>query len=248
MVKLSQKLRKHRYRLSADLRFLLRSLLTILFLQQLLRVCLMLAYPSDTLYLPLPVIAEALFYGFRFDLMLSTWICIPMIIACAFPSGLRVRSLWRAWLSFMGLASIITGLVAISFYQIVGAEQGSSFYQWLANGEKLPWLALAQRWESVIWLMVAILFSGLLHELIRASDLSCRNIGRENNWKRLGVFFLLIVISAVAMRGTIYWGAPLKPEEAQFSSYQHANHLAANSSFTVIRTRMRMPDSDNSPQ
>lgn len=248
MVKLSQKLRKHRYRLSADLRFLLRSILTLLLIQQLLRLCLMLAYPSETLYLPLPVLAESLFYGLRFDLMLSTWICIPMIIACAFPSGLRVRSLWRAWLSFMGLASIITGLVAISFYQIVGTEQGSSFFQWLASGDQLPWVELAQRWETIIWIMVAVLLSGILHELIRASDLSCRNLGREKQWKRLSVFSVLILISAIAMRGTVHWGPPLRPEDSQFSSYQHANHLAANSSFAVIRTRMRMPDRDNSPQ
>ena len=244
MVKFTNKLKKQRYRLTADLRFLMRALLTIFLIQFLLRAAYMIATPSETLYLPLPIIAEALYFGARFDLMVSTWVCIPMIIAMAFPSGLRARSLWRAWMTFMGLLTIIAGVVSISFYQIEGDAQGQSFFFWLAEGDNIPWQALVSRWESAIWLMVVILFAGLLHELVRASDLTCRNVGKETRAKRLGYFAILVVVATFCLRGTFQWGPPLKPEEANFSSYAHANHIAANATFTVIRTRMRMASED----
>jgi hypothetical protein len=245
MVKFTNKLRKQRYRLTADLRFLLRSLLTIFLIQQLLRLAYMIATPTETIYLPFPIIAEAMYFGARFDLMVSTWVCIPMIIAMAFPSGLRARSLWRAWLSFMGLFTIIAGIISISFYQLEGDAQGQSFYVWLAQGENIPWELLISRWESAIWLMVIVLFAGLLHELVRASDLTCRNVGKETRAKRLGYFAVIVLVATLSLRGTLHWGPPLKPEEANFSSYVHANHIAANATFTVIRTRMRMAEADH---
>jgi hypothetical protein len=242
MVKFTNKLRKQRYRLSADLRFLLRSLLTLLLIQQLLRIAYIIATPSETLYLPLPVIAEALYFGARFDLMVSTWICIPMIVAMAFPSGLRARSLWRAWLTFMGLLTILAGVIAINFYQIEGSIQGQSFYIWLALGDNVPWELLTTRWESALWLLVIVFFSGLLHELVRTADLTCRNTGKESRARRLKYFTGIFVLSLFCLRGTFHWGPPLKPEEANFSSYDHANHIAANAAFTVIRTRMRLAE------
>jgi len=244
MVKFTNKLRKQRYRLTADLRFLMRSILTLFFIQQLLRLAYMLATPGETLHLPATIIAEALYFGARFDLMVSTWVCIPMIIAMAFPSGLRTRSLWRAWMTFMGLFTILAGILSISFYQLEGAVQGQTFYLWLAEGDNIPWGALVSRWESAIWLMVIVLLAGVLHELIRAADLTCRNVGKESRRKRLSYFAVIVIVSTLCLRGTFHWGPPLRPEEANFSSYTHANHMAANATFTVIRTRMRMAENN----
>ncbi len=240
MVKLTRKLKRHHYRLSADLRFLLRAFLTLLAIQQLIRLSLIITFAHESFSLPFPVLAESIYLGTRFDIMLSSWICLPMVIACAFPASLRSRSLWRAWLSFMGLVTIAVGIISIMAYQIEGTSQGRSFYYWLAQGDQVPWSELLVRWETALWAMVFILFSGILFELIKASDFSCRNAGEEPWLKRLSVFSLLIIISLFAIRGTFHWGPPLKPEAAHFSSYFVANHIAANSTFTLSRQRIRM--------
>jgi len=244
MLNLSKKLRHHHYRMSADIRFLLRAFLTLLLIQQLIRAALMVSFAEESLNLPMPILAEALFLGLRFDIMLSTWVCIPMILACALPSSLRARSLWRAWLTFMGFVTICTGLISIELYQIEGTEQRRSFYLWLAQGDAVPWNELLARWETLIWLAYGIFLTGLLNELIKASDLSCRFVGRDHYAKRSGIFFILFLLSLLALRGSIYWGPPLKPEAAQFSSYHHANHIAANATFTLSRQRLRMAENN----
>lgn len=241
---ITRKLRRHQYRISADVRFLLRVLLSLLLLQQLMRAIVIVTFPKDLIAVDIVTLIKAIYLGTRFDVMISAWICTPMVFAMLFPSGLRSRSFWRAWVAVMSLFTIIGGLISLALYTTTYGTESYLFYKWLAEGKNIPWHNLWASWVGFIWLFVILILFGLIHELIRAADKSCRQRGREKYGKRLLTFFALLIITVICVRGTLKSGAPLKPERMDFSNDAYANLIATNSSYNLIRTRLRIIKSE----
>ncbi|AFM34664.1 MULTISPECIES: LTA synthase family protein [Stutzerimonas stutzeri subgroup] len=229
--------------LAAHLRFTFASALALLALFALLRLGLLLFNRELIGSTPLASFVEAFGNGLRFDLRLTVYILLPLLLGVLSMRMMAARGLLRLWLSVCASLTILLGLIELNFYREFHQRLNSLVFQYLQED---PATVLSMLWHGfpvlrllAAWLATsAALFAlfGWLERRTRAAPVSLASAQarRGASWSaRFAVFGVLLVVSVVAARGTLRQGPPLRWGDAFTTASTFANHLGQNATLSL---------------
>lgn len=229
--------------LAAHLRFTFASALALLALFALLRLGLLLFNRELIGSTPLASFVEAFGNGLRFDLRVTVYILLPLLLGVLSVRVMAARGLLRLWLSVCASLTILLGLIELNFYREFHQRLNSLVFQYLQED---PATVLSMLWHGfpvlrllAAWLAAsAALFAlfGWLERRTRAAPVSLASAParRGASWPaRFAVFGVLLVVSVVAARGTLRQGPPLRWGDAFTTASTFANHLGQNATLSL---------------
>ena len=103
--------------LAAHLRFILASAVALLALFALLRLGLLLFNRELIGSTPLASFVEAFGNGLRFDLRVTVYILVPLLLAVLSSRAMAARRLQQLWLGACASVAILLGLIELNFYR-----------------------------------------------------------------------------------------------------------------------------------
>lgn len=228
--------------LAAHLRFILASAVALLALFALLRLGLLLFNRELIGSTPLASFVEAFGNGLRFDLRVTVYILVPLLLAVLSSRAMAARRLQQLWLGACASVAILLGLIELNFYREFHQRLNSLVFQYLQED---PATVLSMLWHGfpvlrllAAWLAAsAALFAlfGWLERRTRAAPVSLASApARGASWPaRFAVFGVLLVVSVVAARGTLRQGPPLRWGDAFTTASTFANHLGQNATLSL---------------
>ncbi|CAM5269863.1 hypothetical protein SSTU70S_03871 [Stutzerimonas stutzeri] len=229
--------------LAAHLRFILASTVALLALFALLRLGLLLFNRELIGSTPLASFVEAFGNGLRFDLRVTVYILVPLLLAVLSSRAMAARRLQQLWLGVCASVAILLGLIELNFYREFHQRLNSLVFQYLQED---PATVLSMLWHGfpvlrllAAWLAAsAALFAlfGWLERRTRAAPVSLASAParRGASWPaRFAVFGVLLVVSVVAARGTLRQGPPLRWGDAFTTASTFANHLGQNATLSL---------------
>ncbi|MEG4314002.1 LTA synthase family protein [Pseudomonas sp. FIP_A4] len=229
--------------LAAHLRFILASAVALLALFALLRLGLLLFNRELIGSTPLASFVEAFGNGLRFDLRVTVYILVPLLLAVLSSRAMAARRLQQLWLGVCASVAILLGLIELNFYREFHQRLNSLVFQYLQED---PATVLSMLWHGfpvlrllAAWLAAsAALFAlfGWLERRTRAAPVSLAGAParRGARWPaRFAVFGVLLVVSVVAARGTLRQGPPLRWGDAFTTASTFANHLGQNATLSL---------------
>ncbi len=229
--------------LAAHLRFILASAVALLALFALLRLGLLLFNRELIGSTPLASFVEAFGNGLRFDLRVTVYILVPLLLAVLSSRAMAARRLQQLWLGACASVAILLGLIELNFYREFHQRLNSLVFQYLQED---PATVLSMLWHGfpvlrllAAWLAAsAALFAlfGWLERRTRAAPVSLASAParRGASWPaRFAVFGVLLVVSVVAARGTLRQGPPLRWGDAFTTASTFANHLGQNATLSL---------------
>ncbi|WP_213662615.1 LTA synthase family protein [Stutzerimonas stutzeri] len=229
--------------LAAHLRFILASAVALLALFALLRLGLLLFNRELIGSTPLASFVEAFGNGLRFDLRVTVYILVPLLLAVLSSRAMAARRLQQLWLGVCASVAILLGLIELNFYREFHQRLNSLVFQYLQED---PATVLSMLWHGfpvlrllAAWLAAsAALFAlfGWLERRTRAAPLSLASAParRGARWPaRFAVFGVLLVVGVVAARGTLRQGPPLRWGDAFTTASTFANHLGQNATLSL---------------
>ncbi|MCU7958666.1 MAG: LTA synthase family protein [gamma proteobacterium symbiont of Bathyaustriella thionipta] len=188
--------------------------------------------------IPLIDIARALLIGIRFDLIIVSYIFLPLAFALLLPDGLGKRKLVSIYLLFLLGVSFFAGVVELDFYHEFHNRLNGIAVQYLKED---PATVISMLWNGfpvitylILWMLLLTAYGSGLWFFAKKTSVPSKNT--QALWLRISLalpVFLLLVIGA---RGaTIRSGPPLRWGDAFQSDYLFANHLALNSTYTLLK-------------
>jgi len=229
--------------LAAHLRFTFASALALLALFALLRLGLLLFNRELIGSTPLASFVEAFGNGLRFDLRVTVYILLPLLLGVLSVRVMAARGLLRLWLSVCASLTILLGLIELNFYREFHQRLNSLVFQYLQEDPAtvlsmlwhgFPVLQLLASWGVASAAMYALF--GWLERLTRGAP-AVRETGarrRGSAWyTRAAVFGVLILVCVVAARGTLRQGPPLRWGDAFTTESMFANHLGLNATLSL---------------
>src|SRR5690606_30242077 len=112
------------------------SAVILLLLYSVLRLAL-LAYNSDLMGdYPKSVFIESFFNGFRFDLRLTVYACIPLIFSTLSQRAMSARQFHLIWLGVFASLSLLLGLIELDFYREFHQRLNGLVFQYISEDPK----------------------------------------------------------------------------------------------------------------
>lgn len=227
--------RSKRYSLSADTVYALGAAAVFLLLFALLRALLLFhnrhligdAGAGDLL--------TSFGVGLRFDLIMTSYVLAPLVVAFFFPAGLSARRAWNAWLGLWLVVFSFLGVMELEFYQEFHTRLNSLVFQYMKEDPKtvvsMLWYGFPVLRLLLLWAVLAALALLLLRGVDRRSR---READTPAPYRpRLALACVLLLTSAACARGTFRSGPPLRWGDAFHSRSLFANHLALNGALTL---------------
>ncbi|MFH2047002.1 MAG: LTA synthase family protein [Pseudomonadota bacterium] len=176
--------------------------------------------------------------GFRFDLIMTSYTMIPLLLGMLIPVGLYHRKIWNFWL---GIAIILFSFLAVlelDFYHEFHTRLNSLVFQYIKEDPKTVMNMLWYGFPVVRYLLLCGVLTGLSFLALRQVDRRTRRPGKNNRYPlRLFVSIVLMLIAVFSMRGgTFGYGPPIRWGDAFHSTHIFANHLSLNGSFMLAKT------------
>lgn len=229
--------------LAAHLRFTLASTLALLSMFAVLRLGLLLFNRDLIGSTPLGSFLEAFGNGLRFDLRLSVYMLLPLLLAVLSARAMAARRLFRLWLGVCASVAILLGLIELNFYREFHQRLNSLVFQYLQED---PATVLSMLWHGfpvlrllAVWGLASaamfVLF-GWLERLTRDAQTLHTSDPRRGGaawYTRTAVFTLLVLVCVVAARGTLRQGPPLRWGDAFTTESTFANHLGLNATLSL---------------
>jgi len=131
--------------LAAHLRFTFASALALLALFALLRLGLLLFNRELIGSTPLASFVEAFGNGLRFDLRVTVYILLPLLLGVLSMRMMAARGLLRLWLSVCASLTILLGLIELNFYREFHQRLNSLVFQYLQED---PATVLSMLWHG----------------------------------------------------------------------------------------------------
>jgi len=226
--------------IKSHLAFTLVSALALLVIYGLLRVAL-LAYNHELIgETPLADFFEAFYNGMRFDLRVTVYALIPLLLAFLNVRAMAARRGLRLWLTGFASITLFLALTELDFYREFHQRLNSLVFQYfeedlytvasmLWNGFPVGRYLLA--WALATWLL-AKLFKGL-DLLTRPKEAVLKTAGPAWYW-RTTAFVLCLLVAVIAARGHVRQGPPLRWGDAYTTSSMFANQLGLNGTLTLV--------------
>ena len=229
--------------LTAHLRLTLASGLALLLMFALLRLGLLLFNRELIGSTPLASFVETFGNGLRFDLRVTVFILLPLLLGVLSVRVMAARGLLRLWLGACASLTILLGLIELNFYREFHQRLNSLVFQYLQEDPAtvlsmlwhgFPVLQLLAAWGVASAAMFALF--GWLERLTRGATV-VRPGGASRSgaawYTRTAVFTLLVLVCVVAARGTLRQGPPLRWGDAFTTESMFANHLGLNATLSL---------------
>lgn len=187
--------------------------------------------------------------GMRFDLIIVTWIILPLVLGILLPFGLKHRRIYRTWMLLVGGIMLLLAVTEIEFYHEFHSRFNSIAIQYLAEDPATVTRMIIIGSPVITLLFGWIVLMVLLYKCMRKVEDQCQTQAKINSMRhyylfRTPVFLLVLVLAVLGARGTVRQGPPLRWGDAFFSEHLFANHLALNGVFTLSKTLLHY-DSHN---
>ncbi|WP_122604037.1 LTA synthase family protein [Pseudomonas viridiflava] len=207
---------------------------------------------------PASTFIEALFNGMRFDLRLTVYLLIPLMLSLFSARAMAARGFFRFWLTLVGSITLFFGLMEMDFYREFHQRLNGLVFQYVKEDPKtvlsmlwygFPVVRYLLAWAVVTWLL-SLVFKGIDRMTRPRNALSGGVAGTRSIapwYMRIGVFFLVLIVAVICARGTLRQGPPLRWGDAYTTESNFANQLGLNGTLTLITAaKSRMSeDRDN---
>lgn len=222
-----------------DLQFTITLTVVLLLTLSLMRLLLLLYNRELTTAIPAKDIFRSFVTGCRFDMIIVGAIMLLPIIFQLFPQSSSNRALPLYWCSIIGSIVVFLGVVELEFYRQFHTRLNSLVFDYIKED---PQTVTSMIWHGCpvlrylgLWIVVtAIMIGGFLVGNAQAAIIINAN-NQGALYLRLLVFIPLLVLHAIACRGTLRSGPPLRWGDAYQSTHLFANHLALNGTYTLIK-------------
>ena len=207
---------------------------------------------------PASTFLEALFNGTRFDLRLTMYLLIPLVLSLFSARAMAARGFFRFWLTLVGSITLFFGLMEMDFYREFHQRLNGLVFQYVKEDPKtvlsmlwygFPVVRYLLAWAVVTWLL-SLVFKGIDRATrprvaAKTSPEATRSVAPW--YVRAGVFVLVLLVMVVCIRGTLRQGPPLRWGDAYTTESNFANQLGLNGTLTLITAaKSRMSeDRDN---
>ncbi|HDS16895.1 MAG TPA: alkaline phosphatase family protein [Proteobacteria bacterium] len=184
-------------------------------------------------------IVRAFFIGMRFDLVvIGAVMLLPILLQC-FPGGTWRLSFSVFWVTGWGSLLLLLGVIELEFYRQFHTRLNSLVVDYLKEDPKTVTSMIWHGCPVLSYLGLWLIGCGLLWggcRLLGTFSLALFHAAAVPGLPRQLVFFLpLTTLDAIACRGTLRSGPPLRWGDAYHSTHLFANHLALNGIFTMIK-------------
>ncbi len=226
--------------LFSDIRFLALSALLLLVLQTLLRGILLARNPELAATAASSDLFQAFIVGLRFDLIVTSYLLLPLVLLLLLPGGLGERRLARYWLLIGGGIVLFLGVSEPEFYHEFHTRLNSLAIQYLKEDPATVSSMIWHGFPVARYLLLWAVLLGLLAWGLRRIDATTPKFGESYPawWVRLPLFLICAFLVAWGARGTLRHGAPLRWGDAFHSQNLFANHLALNGTWSLAKAAM----------
>ncbi len=118
---------------------------------------------------PASTFLEALFNGTRFDLRLTVYLLIPLVLSLFSARAMAARGFFRFWLTLVGSITLFFGLMEMDFYREFHQRLNGLVFQYVKEDPKtvlsmlwygFPVVRYLLAWALVTWLL-SLVFKGI---------------------------------------------------------------------------------------
>lgn len=226
--------------LASHLLFTAASAIALLTMFALLRTGLLLFNRELIGSTPLISFVEAFGNGLRFDLRVTVYMLVPLLLAVISTRAMASRRLLRLWLGFCASVAILLGLIELNFYREFHQRLNSLIFQYLQED---PATVLSMLWHGfpvlqllLAWGVASVAMFALFGWLERLTrNVPAVRVSRSGSawYTRAAVFTLILLVCVVAARGTLRQGPPLRWGDAFTTESTFANHLGLNATLSL---------------
>jgi len=225
-----------RYSAFADTAYILGSSLVFLLLFAVSRTLLMVRNIGLIANIPVSDLMMSYAVGFRFDLIITGYTMMPLLVGMFFPAGLHHRKWWNLWMGFALAMFSFLAVLEPDFYHEFHTRLNSLVFQYIKED---PITVISMLWHGFPVLRY-LLFCGVMVVsavvVLRLVDRRTRKPYTRYRYRsRLLIATVLILLDLLSMRGTVRLGMPLRWGDAFHSPHLFANHLALNGAFTLAK-------------
>jgi phosphoglycerol transferase MdoB-like AlkP superfamily enzyme len=208
----------------SHLAYTLLSGLVLMVMYSLLRVALLVYNREMIGDTPASVFIEAMGNGLRFDLRLTAYLLVPLLLALFSARVMAARGFFRFWLTVVASITLFLGLMEMDFYREFHQRLNGLVFQYVKED---PQTVL-----SMLWYGFPVVRYLLATRPRREPSVSSRAVAPW--YARIGVFVVCLLIAVVAIRGTLRQGPPLRWGDAYTTESNFANTLGLNGTLTLI--------------
>ena len=183
---------------------------------------------------------EAFGNGLRFDLRATAWICAPLVLSLLSPSLISARAIQRLWLTCAASFSLLLGIIELDFYREFNQRLNSLVFQYMAEDPATVSSMLWYGFPVVRYLLAWVFGTWILFIAFRWAERFSRHKQSPDTpppatgWlKRCTILLICLFISALAIRGTLRHGPPLRWGDAFTTNVTFANQLGLNGLLTL---------------
>ncbi|MBL1320461.1 MAG: sulfatase-like hydrolase/transferase [Methylophaga sp.] len=222
--------------LRSDLYFLLGGTFLLWALQSILRAILYWRNDELTTDIPVGEIVNSFLVGMRFDFIVIAYVMIPLVLFLLYPAGLN-KKIGRIYLIIIALIITFLAIMELDFYHEFHVRLNSLVFQYIQEDPETVASMVWNGFPVVRYLLIIGFITGLFAWLLTKISryLDDKTQGKSLYVIRCVAFLVVLVLTALAARGTLRHGPPLRWGDAFHSDYLFANHLALNGSFTLIK-------------
>jgi phosphoglycerol transferase MdoB-like AlkP superfamily enzyme len=217
----------------------------LMVMYSLLRVALLVYNRAMIGNTPASTFLEAMFNGLRFDLRLTVYLLIPVLLALFSKRIMAARWLFRTWLTLGASVTLFLGLMEMDFYREFHQRLNGLVFQYVKEDPKtvlsmlwygFPVARYLLAWAAATWIL-SLLFKGADRVTRPRRGLS---VSSSSNrivapwYMRIGVLLLCLVVVVIASRGTLRQGPPLRWGDAYTTDSNFANQLGLNGTLSLI--------------
>ena len=226
--------------IKSHLAFTLVSALAFLVIYGLLRVALLIYNHELIGDTPTSEFIEAFYNGLRFDLRVTVYACIPLLLAVLSVRAMAARGALRWWLAGFASITLFLGITELDFYREFHQRLNSLVFQYF---EEDPYTVASMLWNGFPvgrYLLAWALATWLLFKLFKGLDLLTRPKAQAmasggSTWYWRGTTFVVcLLIAVLAARGHIRQGPPLRWGDAYTTNSMFANQLGLNGTLTLV--------------
>ena len=198
--------------LLADSLFILGYALLYIGVLAILRGILILVNPDLAGNIPLTDLARSFLVGLRFDLIITSILAAPLLLALLLPNGLGTRKLALVWLGTCAAVTLFAGVAELEFYREFHTRLNSIALHYLeedpATVSSMIWHGFPVVRYLLLWLALWLVYFSGLRWLDRLTPKQPQQGYRAAS--RLPVFVLMVFLAVWGGRGTLRSGPPLR--------------------------------------
>ncbi len=189
-------------------------------------------------------ILDSFLIGVRFDGMVTSILCVPLLAGFLWPSSIALRKSLVLWFTFVTSVVIFFCITELDFYREFHQRLNSLVFEYVRQD---PATVISMLWRGfpvLRYLLLWLLLSWLMYRFYLLVDhVACvvaagsRFLPRAPAaaYVRWLVFFLVFLSMVAGARGTLRQGPPLRWGDAFHSRNLFANHLGLNGVFTLYK-------------